>query len=224
MDSHLKRRIDLRRNPSSESLLRGRAFKQLRLSQAEDEEAQDVQMGEGMAIFQQLPRRIVLQEKGEPQREMASEMAAACRTGDEDRVRWLLERCGFDPNSIVEAVQPAPAAGQHAHRWTALLTACRYKQSGAARILLAYGADPNCRSGSSTPFRELLNGLWLRNLPSEEMVIDLLEAGADPLDGLYRHSMRLSDVLLDYKQAFPRALERLLEVEELSAQRRGWTK
>lgn len=249
-----RRRICLKRNASSESLLRGRGgMKQLRLTGDDslpatpelDQEMADTdaqQQSRRAPYFEQLPRRLVVGSGGMQAEDDDSllkdtaaagdAMEAACRTGDEERVRWLLERCSLDPNMSISAsctsaattaTNAAGRAGDTAPpRWSPLLTACRYKHSGAARILLAHGANPNVRAGSSTPFRELLNGLWLRNLPDEAMILDLLDAGADPLDGLYRHATRFSDVLADYPDSYPTALPRLLEVEHLSAQRRGW--
>ena len=248
------RRIDLKRNASSESLLRGRGFKQLRLNADDslpptpdveesgaavvDAEMVDIDRHRG-PYFEQLPRRLVIatttttdvtQTPTNPPTGASAEveMETACRTGDEDRIRYLLERCSLDPNMpLPPTTKPKVTYGTSPYaappRWSPLLTACRYKQSGAARVLLAYGANPNVRSGTSTPFRELLNGLWLRNLPDESMVLDLLDAGADPLDGLYRHSTRFSDVLADYPEMYATALPRLLEIEHLSAQKRGWT-
>lgn len=103
-----------------------------------------------------------------------SEMPVICCAaieGDTERVRRLIER-GADINAV------------SLHRMTALGYAVTKGRYETARLLLGSGADPNdpFSDTSRSPLVQVLISKHFGNQESSGFFLDLLAAGADPMD------------------------------------------
>jgi len=92
---------------------------------------------------------------------------AACAKGDVESLRGLL---GNDPG-LVRTNNPA----SQFHGWTGLHEAAKHGQTGAVRLLIEHGADPNAREAGDNTYA--LH--WAAAQGNLEVVRALLDAGGD---------------------------------------------
>lgn len=129
-------------------------------------------------------------------------------TGHLDEAKWALDQ-GIHPDESVRRNKQCPA----------LMTAVIHQRVDAVKLMLEYGASPNARSGHYTALQLASSG-W--EGPNDDIIVLLLDSGADPLMDISPGDVLLSDLLRDRPER-QRGYNRLVEAEDVWAREHRWT-